>query len=157
MLVQRDGLQAGDLEIHFQMVLQIFTNACALTKNINTCLLQNLARTNTRTLQNLRRVNRPRRQYHLGAGAGAMACAILEIVDSNSALAVKDNPVNQRACFKPHVTTLQCWTQKGICRRPAPPFINRHICRAKTLLPIAIVIRRYRIASLLAGAYKGFM
>ena len=54
MFVKRDRLQAGDLEIHLKMVLQIRADTRPVHAHIDPGRLQHLARTNARALQDLR-------------------------------------------------------------------------------------------------------
>ena len=157
MLVEGNRLQAGDLEIDLEMVLQIAADTFARRQRLHPGGLQHSPRADARALQDRRRIDRTCRKHYLGIGAYLVPLAAAQERHTHRARSLEQDAVDHGARYQPHIAAFHGGFQIGVRSRPAPPFPHCHVGRAEPFLPIAVIVRRRRIARRLGRGDKSVM
>ena len=139
------------------MVLQIAADTFARRQRLHPGGLQHSPRPDARALQDRRRIDRSRRQHHLGIGAHLVPLAAAQERHARRAGSLEDDAVDHGARDQPHIAALHRGFQIGVRRRPAPPFPHRHVGRTEPFLPVTVIVRRRRVARRLGRGDEGVM
>ena len=90
---ERDRLPGGDLEIEFEMVLQVLADAGPVGDDVDPERAQFRRRPHARQLQQLRRVDRPAAKNDLAPRARLLLAPAAPVVDADRAAPVEGDPV----------------------------------------------------------------
>ena len=154
-LVQRDWLAGGHLDIQFKVVLQVLAHTGAVGDHLDTMLCQMGRRADARQHQQLGRVDGGRRDDHLAAGAQHLGLATAQHLDPDSATVFDHDPLRQGADEFDVAGRLR-GPQIGVGRGPATALPDRLLHRAEAFLFLAVIIVGRLIARLFARLDKGF-
>ncbi len=98
--IESDRLPAGDLEIKFQMILQILAHASQMPDHGDALLAKFCLGTHTRELQQLRRVDGTAAYDQFAAHPHAALCAIVFIFERHGTFALEGD--SRRQCVRHH-------------------------------------------------------
>ena len=153
--VERNGLLALVLNVHLQMVLQVFADAGQFMYDRNAQLFQPLWVTYARALENLRGGNRTTAQQHFATRASLLGLAFLLVADADGALTLEFDHVGDGAGFDGQVTALFGRVQVATSGGGAATFRRYEaVHRAEALLLVAVDVLGFWVTGLLARLYK---
>ena len=148
--VQRYRLQALELQVHLQMVLQVLADAGQLLHQRDAELLQQRTRANPRALQDLRRGDGAAAQQHFTACARNVGLlAATQVTYADGTLALEQHAVGDGMGVDGQVRPLLGLVQITT-RRAGTPALGRHgaIHRAEAFLLVAVEVIGTREARL---------
>ena len=153
--IEGDRKFGFDLEIEFQMVLQILANARKIVDRRNAMRAQFVGRADPRQLQQLRRIDRPACQDHLTPGVDDRLHAVAAIDDPRRPSPVEDDAAGQRMGHHGQVRAAHRRFEIGAGGAPAASAMDGHVHPAEAFLLIAVDVRRFGIARFARGVDEG--
>ncbi len=150
-LVERDRLLGGELDIHLQMVLQIAPDTGAIRNHIDAMLGQMRGRPDARQHEDLGRVDRRGGEDHLTPRPDRPATGQS---DANRAPLFQHDALHEPA-YQITVRAFERGLEVGVRGRPPPPLPDRLFKGAKPLLLLPVIVGGHRITCLPPRFDKG--
>ena len=153
--VQGDRLGAAELEIDFQVVLQVLADAGQLVHNGDAGVPQHLAGPNAGELKQHGRADRAGAKNNLPLGPHGLASPACLVVDADRLQALEHHPPGQRVRGHLEVRPPQRRLQIGRRRGAAHAALDGHVHRPEAFLLEAVVVVGRQISRLLPRLYEG--